>query len=126
MLVDQFLAKRRDCYGSQGILTHDGRGVFEYDPPHKIAVGSLAWQTLWTEHTALMGDALVGYLTGQENQLTNVYVASTWRESMKYDAFGRKRVLQQHSSKIESSFWGRTPWRSRFRLLTSAATFSPT
>ncbi|MCW5552481.1 MAG: RHS repeat-associated core domain-containing protein [Verrucomicrobiae bacterium] len=30
------------------------------------------------------------------NQLTNVYVASAWRESMKYDAFGRKRVLQQH------------------------------
>ena len=44
----------------------------------------------------LTGDGRRVFEYDYENQLTNVYVASAWRESMKYDAFGRKRVLQQH------------------------------
>ncbi len=44
----------------------------------------------------LTGDGRRVFEYDYENQLTNVYVASAWRESMRYDAFGRKRVLQQH------------------------------
>ncbi len=44
----------------------------------------------------LTGDGRRVFEYDYENQLTNVNVASAWRESMKYDAFGRKRVLQQH------------------------------
>lgn len=90
-------------YDSNGNLTNDGRRVFEYDSPHEIAVGNLTWQALLAEHTELVGDALVGYLTGQENQLTNVYVASAWKRVFQYDAFGRRRVRKEYG--WQSSAW---------------------
>lgn len=39
-----------------------------------------------------------------ENQLTNVYVASTWRSESKYDAFGRRKVRKDYG-------WSGSAWK---------------
>ena len=38
-----------------------------------------------------------------ENQLTNVFVANTWRSVFQYDAFGRRRVRKEYT--WQSSAW---------------------
>ena len=38
-----------------------------------------------------------------ENQLTNVYVDSTWRSEFKYDAFGRRRIRKEYG-------WSGSAW----------------
>lgn len=54
----------------------------------------------------LTGDGARVFEYDYENQLTNVYVANTWRSEFKYDAFGRRRMRKEY--KWTGSTWSLT------------------